>query len=63
MQDNYCAGLMRWKTSIRGKRMTVTMVLEQLSAGDSFTDILEDFPFLEKKDITAVLEYSALNHF
>jgi len=35
--------------------MTVTMILEHLSAGDSFEDILEDFPFLEKDDLYACL--------
>ena len=48
-------GLCGGKPTIRGKRMTVTMILEHLSAGDSFEDILEDFPFLEKDDLYACL--------
>ena len=48
-------GLCGGKPTIRGKRMTVTMMLEHLSAGDSFEDILEDFPFLEKDDLYACL--------
>jgi uncharacterized protein (DUF433 family) len=52
-------GLCGGKPTIRGKRMTVTMILEHLSAGDSFEDILEDFPFLEKVDLYACLLYEA----
>jgi uncharacterized protein (DUF433 family) len=47
------------KPTIRGKRMTVTMILEHLSAGDSFEEILEAFPFLEKEDLLATLLYAA----
>jgi uncharacterized protein (DUF433 family) len=47
------------KPTIRGKRITVTMVLENLSGGDSFGDILTDYPFLEKEDLYACILYSA----
>ena len=47
------------KSTIRGKPMTVTMVLEHLSAGDSFSDLLEAFPILEKGDLYACLYYAA----
>ena len=50
----FCGGI----PTIKGKRMTVTMVLEHLSAGDSFEDILEDFPFLERDDLYACLLYT-----
>jgi len=52
-------GLCGGKPTIRGKRMTVTMVLENLSAGDSFDDMLESYPFLEKDDLYACLLYAA----
>jgi len=52
-------GLCGGKPTIRGKRMTVTMVLENLSGGDSFDDMLEDYPFLEKDDLYACLLYAA----
>ena len=52
-------GLCGGKPTIRKKRMTVTTILGHLSAGDSFTDILEDFPFLEKDDLYACLLYAA----
>jgi uncharacterized protein (DUF433 family) len=44
---------------IRGKRMRVTDILELLSAGASFEEILEDYPFLEREDLYAALEYAA----
>jgi uncharacterized protein (DUF433 family) len=51
-------GLCGGKPTIRGKRITVTMILEHLSAGDSFADILENFPFLEQDDLRACILYS-----
>ena len=44
---------------IRGQRMRVTDILELLSAGASFEEILEDYPFLEREDLFAALEYAA----
>ena len=52
-------GVYGGKPTIRGKRMTVTMILEHLSAGDGFADVLEEFPFLEKDDLYACLRYAA----
>lgn len=45
---------------IRGMRIRVKDVLEQLAAGASHSEILEAWPFLEPEDITASLEYAAL---
>jgi uncharacterized protein (DUF433 family) len=44
---------------IRGKRIRVTDILELLGTGASFEEILEDYPFLEREDILAVLQYAA----
>jgi uncharacterized protein (DUF433 family) len=44
---------------IRGQRIRVTDVLELLGAGASFEEILEDYPFLEREDILAALDYAA----
>lgn len=52
-------GLCGGKPTIRGMRMTVSMILEHLSAGDSMDDILQAFPFLEKEDLQATLLYAA----
>jgi uncharacterized protein (DUF433 family) len=44
---------------IRGLRIRVTDVLELLGAGASFEEILADYPFLEREDILAALDYAA----
>jgi uncharacterized protein (DUF433 family) len=44
---------------IRGLRIRVKDVLDLLAAGASRGEILADYPLLEAKDITAVLEYAA----
>jgi uncharacterized protein (DUF433 family) len=47
------------KPVVRGLRISVQMILEQLAAGDSKEDLLEAFPFLEGEDIQACLEFAA----
>jgi uncharacterized protein (DUF433 family) len=44
---------------IRDLRVTVSMVLGQLAAGRTADDLLEDYPYLEREDIKAALEYAA----
>lgn len=44
---------------IRDTRVTVSAVLGQLAAGHSIEDILSDYPYLEREDILAALEYAA----
>lgn len=44
---------------IRGMRIRVKDVLEQLAAGASHAEILEAWPFLQAEDITAVLLFAA----
>lgn len=48
------------RPSIRGMRIRVTDVLELLASGASREEILDDYPYLEPEDITAALEYAAL---
>ena len=45
--------------TIRGMRITVSHVLEMLAGGMTAEEILKDFPYLEKPDIDACLEYAA----
>lgn len=40
-------------------RIRVTDVLDLLSAGATFEEILEDYPYLEREDILAAIEYAA----
>lgn len=44
---------------IRDLRVTVAMVLGQLAAGRTFDQVLEDYPYLEREDILAALEYAS----
>jgi uncharacterized protein (DUF433 family) len=47
------------RPAIRGLRISVSDVLDLLAAGASREEILTDFPYLEKDDISAALEYAA----
>jgi len=47
------------KPCIRGLRISVYDVLEQLAAGMTPEQIIEDFPELEADDIRASLEFAA----
>jgi uncharacterized protein (DUF433 family) len=53
------AGKCGGRPCIRGQRIRVTDVLELLGAGASFDEILKDYPFLEREDILAALDYAA----
>lgn len=44
---------------IRDLRMTVQDVLEYLAAGMTEDEILDDFPYLERDDIRACLQFAA----
>lgn len=44
---------------IRGLRVTVSMVLGQLAAGLRVEDVLSEYPYLERADVLAALEYAA----
>lgn len=47
------------KPSIRGMRITVYDVLSYLASGMTYEEVLADFPYLEREDILASLEYAA----
>ncbi len=55
IEPGKCGG----RPCIRGKRIRVSDILELLSAGASYDEILADYPFLEREDILATLEYAA----
>lgn len=44
---------------IRGLRVTVWDVLDMLASGMTETEILEDYPYLEKADFAAVYAFAA----
>ena len=51
--------VMRGKACIRGMRVTVGMILGQLSSGQSIDDLLADYSYLEREDILQALEYAS----
>ncbi|MBK9458660.1 MAG: DUF433 domain-containing protein [Sphingobacteriales bacterium] len=55
INPNVCKG----KPSIRNMRFTVVQLLELLASGMDFSEILEDYPYLEKEDIVACLLYAS----
>jgi uncharacterized protein (DUF433 family) len=50
---------MRGLPCIRDTRVTVSAVLGQLAAGASIDEVLASYPYLEREDILAALEYAA----
>jgi uncharacterized protein (DUF433 family) len=49
---------MRGLPSIRDTRDTVSAVLGRLAAGASVEELLADYPYLEREDVLAALEYA-----
>lgn len=47
------------KPIIAGTRMSVESVLELLSSGLEMKDILQEYPFLKKEQIQAVINFAA----
>lgn len=44
---------------IRGMRVSVSAVVGQLAAGRSIDEVLADYPYLDRLDVLAALEYAA----
>ena len=44
---------------LRGMRVTVSAVVGQLAAGRTTDEVLTDYPYLEREDVLAALEYAA----
>lgn len=47
------------KPTIRESRYTVELILDLLSAGMTSSEIIKDYPTLEKKDIQACLAFAS----
>lgn len=56
LNPNQCGG----QPCIRGIRIRVKDILEMLAAGVSREEMLTDYPYLEAEDITAALQFAAL---
>lgn len=48
------------KPTVRGLRMPVQTILELLASGMTFEEVLDDYPYLEREDLLAALEYGAV---
>lgn len=44
---------------IRDLRLTVSTVLARLGGGATVDELLEEFPYLERQDVAAALEFAA----
>jgi uncharacterized protein (DUF433 family) len=47
------------KPAIRGLRYPVETILEYLAGGDSFEEVLAEFPDLEREDLQACIQFAA----
>lgn len=47
------------KACVKGTRIMVSIVLDNLAAGNTMAEILRSYPSLEAADISAVLAYAA----
>ena len=52
-------GMMGGRATIRGIRVTVSMILGQLGAGTTIDELLDLFPYIEREDIMQALRYGA----
>jgi len=55
LNNDICSG----KPSIRNMRFSVSQMLELVAAGMTFDEILRDYPYIEKEDISACLLYAS----
>ena len=51
--------VMAGKPCIRGMRVTVGMILGEMSAGATPDDLLREFSYLEREDIAEALRFAA----
>jgi uncharacterized protein (DUF433 family) len=54
------AGKCGGRPCIRGMRIRVSDILDLISSGATFDEILRDYPSLEREDIVAAVEYASL---
>jgi len=55
VNPNVCLG----QPTIRGMRITVSVILKMLAAGKSIQDVLEAYPELEAEDVHQAIQYAA----
>jgi len=50
--------VLRGKPRIKGTRISVSLILGYLAAGNDFEEIIKEFPDLTKEQIAACLDYA-----
>lgn len=55
----HTAGVMGGKACIRDLRVTVSMVVGQIGAGQTIEQLLSDYPYLEREDVAQAFRYAA----
>ncbi len=53
------ADVMGGKPCIRGMRVTVGMIVGQIATGSSPDELLREYPYLQREDISQALRYAA----
>jgi uncharacterized protein (DUF433 family) len=56
VDQNICHG----KACIKGTRIPVSVILDNLAEGMSYAEVLASYPSLKKEDLKAALAYAAL---
>jgi len=51
--------IMGGKACIKGTRVTVGMIVNQISEGKSVEDLLDDYPYITYEDVMEALKYAA----
>ena len=51
--------VMGGRACIRGMRVTVATVVDQIAEGSSIDEVLAEFPYLEREDVRQALAYAA----
>jgi uncharacterized protein (DUF433 family) len=55
VNPNICLG----QPTIRGMRITVSVILKMLASGKSIVEVLEAYPELEAEDVQQAIKYAA----
>ena len=50
---------MMGKPCVKGTRITVEFILRKLGAGQSFSDLVDDYPHITEDDIRAALAFAS----
>ena len=51
--------VMGGKPCIRGMRVTVGMILDEIGAGTTIDDLLKAFPYVRREDVTEAVRFGA----